>query len=232
MRSLLASTRLLCAADGRIVLTVDVGNRLRFDTSTSPEPLCCLLHGRNRSADRFIPSRHCSFVAALDFSWHKRQYNLRNRAHVLDRTADHDTARSGGRRDRGDRRPTRKVVTRARESRQCHPGDPDILIVMDTGYDVTRLARVLADLPVEPVGRLRPDPVILRDTAPLHSARRAASQARRRPQLRRTARRPTAPGWPPLPRTPPLIHGTLSRLKDKGLPEQPEASGRPPPVTP
>jgi hypothetical protein len=31
-------------------------------------------------------------------------------------------------------------------------GDPDMLIVFDTGYDVTRLAWLLADLPVEVLG--------------------------------------------------------------------------------
>lgn len=36
-------------------------------------------------------------------------------------------------------------------------GDLDILIVMDAGYDVTRLAFVLADLPVEVPGRIRSD---------------------------------------------------------------------------
>src|SRR4029450_7240327 len=46
------------------------------------------------------------------------------------------------------------------------PGAPDIVIVADTGYDVTRLAYVLADLPVELVGRLRSDRVMLRDVGP------------------------------------------------------------------
>jgi hypothetical protein len=35
-----------------------------------------------------------------------------------------------------------------------HEGDPNVLIVMDSGYDVTRLAFVLADLPVDVLGRL------------------------------------------------------------------------------
>ena len=34
------------------------------------------------------------------------------------------------------------------------PGDPDILIVADTGYDTARLAWMLADLPVVLVGRI------------------------------------------------------------------------------
>jgi hypothetical protein len=39
-------------------------------------------------------------------------------------------------------------------------GDRKILIVMDAGYDPTRLAHVLSDLPVEIAGRLRSDRVL------------------------------------------------------------------------
>ncbi|GAA3060737.1 hypothetical protein GCM10010464_26490 [Pseudonocardia yunnanensis] len=41
-----------------------------------------------------------------------------------------------------------------------HDADPDILIVTDAGYDITRLAFVLADLPVELLGRIRSDRVL------------------------------------------------------------------------
>ncbi len=43
---------------------------------------------------------------------------------------------------------------------QWQHGDRDILVVMDAGHDVLRLARVLRDLPVELVGRLRSDRVL------------------------------------------------------------------------
>lgn len=45
----------------------------------------------------------------------------------------------------------------------CHrqPGDPNILIAAGAGYDVTRLAFVLADLPVEVAVRIRFDRVML-----------------------------------------------------------------------
>ncbi|WP_268249174.1 transposase [Nocardiopsis terrae] len=49
----------------------------------------------------------------------------------------------------------REVVNRLITAGYWCPGDPDILIVMDSGYDVTRLAFVLADLPVQLVGRIR-----------------------------------------------------------------------------
>ena len=106
----------------------------------------------------------------------------------------------------------RDVVDRLITAGQWQPGDPDIVIVADTGYDVTRLAYVLADLPVELVGRLRSRP----GAAPAQ----AAPAARRRPGARpSTARRSpwtkpahlarprstpaaptppaTAPRWPP-----------------------------------
>jgi hypothetical protein len=51
-------------------------------------------------------------------------------------------------------------VTRLIDAGQWHPGDPDILIVFDAGYDVTRLAHLLADLPVELLGRPRSDRVL------------------------------------------------------------------------
>ena len=54
----------------------------------------------------------------------------------------------------------REVVSRLIAAGQWRPGDPEILIVADAGYDVTRLAFVLADLPVVLLGRLRSDRVL------------------------------------------------------------------------
>jgi hypothetical protein len=54
----------------------------------------------------------------------------------------------------------RGVVERLITAGQWKPGDPDITIVTDAGYDVTRLAWVLRDLPVELVGRIRSDRVM------------------------------------------------------------------------
>jgi hypothetical protein len=53
----------------------------------------------------------------------------------------------------------RDVVTRLAEAGHWSEGDPGIL-VFDAGYDVTRLAYLLADLPVELLGRLRSDRVL------------------------------------------------------------------------
>ena len=51
----------------------------------------------------------------------------------------------------------RDVVERLREAGHWREGDLDILIVFDAGYDVTRLAFLLADLPVQLLGRVRSD---------------------------------------------------------------------------
>jgi len=54
----------------------------------------------------------------------------------------------------------REVVGRLAAAGRWRPGDEDILVVFDAGYDVTRLAWLLADLPVELCGRLRSDRVL------------------------------------------------------------------------
>jgi hypothetical protein len=54
----------------------------------------------------------------------------------------------------------REVITRLIEAGHWREGDPAILVVFDAGYDVTRLAWLLADLPVELLGRLRSDRVM------------------------------------------------------------------------
>lgn len=130
--------------------------------------------GRGRSADQFIPGWPYSFVAALETgrtTW----------------TAVLDAIRLGPADDATAVTATQlcEVVTRLAHAGQWRPGGADILVVMDTGYDVTRLAHVLADLPVELVGpaALGPRHAPGCRTASLHPSWRAAPQARRRPHL-------------------------------------------------
>jgi hypothetical protein len=142
--------------DGRIVLTVDVSPWLRSDAACSPERLFCLVHGRNgRSSDHVVPGWPYSFVAALTpdrTSW----------TQVLDAVrlgpADDAAAVTADQ--------LRAVVERLVAAGQWQCGDRHILVVMDAGYDVIRLAWVLRDLPVELVGRIRGDRVMRLPKAP------------------------------------------------------------------
>ncbi len=54
----------------------------------------------------------------------------------------------------------RQVAERIIAAGHWRDGDPDILVVFDAGYDLTRLAWLLAGLPVEVLGRLRSDRVM------------------------------------------------------------------------
>jgi hypothetical protein len=56
----------------------------------------------------------------------------------------------------------RDVVDRLITAGHWRPGDPDILLVADAGYDGPRLAHVLADLPVTVLVRMRSDRVLRR----------------------------------------------------------------------
>lgn len=134
---------------GRIVLAVDVSPWLRPDAVTSSDRLFCHVHGRAKGTAQMIPGWPYSFVAALETgrtSW----------TAVLDAVrlgrADDATAVTA--------EQLRAVVERLVTAGHWQPGDPNIVIVADTGYDIARLAYVLADLPVELVGRLRSDRVL------------------------------------------------------------------------
>lgn len=56
----------------------------------------------------------------------------------------------------------RRVVAGLIEGGQWEPGDPDVLVVFDAGYDAPHMAYLLADLPVEVLGRMRTDRVMRR----------------------------------------------------------------------
>ena len=110
--------------------------------------------------------------------------------------------------DRGDRRPAAGPGRAAADGRAHHDGDPDILVVLDAGYDVHRLAFLLADLPVQLLGRLRADRVPCsrpRRDAPAEAAPATARNGvRPRAPRDRPPRRCRPPPAPPAtaPRTP------------------------------
>ena len=160
LRQALTSLPLPRAADGRIVLAVDVSPWLRSDAPTSADRLFCHVYGRGRGQSQRIPGWPYSFVAALEpgrTSW----------------TAVLDVLRLGPNDDQTvvTAAQLRDLVGRLRTAGQHHDGDPDILVVLDAGYDVHRLAFLLADLPMQLLGRLRADRVLCLPAPPRRPGR-------------------------------------------------------------
>jgi hypothetical protein len=149
LRRSLAGLPLPRAADGRLMLAVDVSNWLRPDAATSPERLFCHVYGRGKGQAQMIPGWPYSVVAALEpgrTSW----------------TAVLDAVRVGPGDDETEvtAAQVRGVAERLIEAGHWRDGDPDILVVFDAGYDITRLAFLLTGLPVQLLGRLRCDRVL------------------------------------------------------------------------
>jgi len=64
----------------------------------------------------------------------------------------------------------RQVVHRLITAGQWQPCDPNVLVVFDAGYDLARLAFLLADMPVEVLGRVRSGRVCLSPPSARHPA--------------------------------------------------------------
>lgn len=155
LRTALTKVPLPRAADGRLVLAVDITCWLRPEAHTSPERVLCHTYGRGKGQAIMIPGWPYSVVAALEpgrSSW----------------TAPLDVQRLAP----GDDAATvtanqlRQLVDRLVAAGQCKTGDPDILIVADAGYDGPRLAWLLRDLPVQVLTRMRSDRVLRRQPPP------------------------------------------------------------------
>jgi hypothetical protein len=149
LRRSLASLPLPRAADGRLMLAVDVSNWLRPGAATSPGRLFCHVYGRGKGQAQMIPGWPYSVIAALEpgrTSW----------------TAVLDAVRLGPDDDVAEvtAAQVRDVITRLIGAGHWHAGDPAILVIFDAGYDVTRLSFLLSDLPVQLLGRLRSDRVM------------------------------------------------------------------------
>jgi hypothetical protein len=129
--------------DGRIRLGADVSSWLRPDAETSPDRLSCRTYARGKGNAQMIPGWPYSWVAALEpgrTSW------------VLPL----DVVRLGPADDATEITATqlRDVTERLIAAGHWRQGDPDILVVSGAGYDLTRLAWLLEDLPAEITGRL------------------------------------------------------------------------------
>lgn len=155
LRVAVASVPLPRAADGRIVLAVDVTCWLRPEAHTSPQRILCHTYGRGKDQHIGVPGWPYSFVVALESgrnSW----------------TAPLDAVRLAPGADLAAVTATqlRGVVSRLIEAGHWSPGDPAMWVVMDAGYDPARLAWLLRDLPVRVLARLRSDRVLRRQPPP------------------------------------------------------------------
>jgi len=145
---------------------VDVSSWLRPDAAASPERLFCHCYARGKGNAQMIPGWPYSVVAALGpgrTSW----------------TLPLDAVRPGPAGDATEvtAAQVRGVAERIIAAGHWRPGDPDIVVVFDAGYDLARLAWLLRDLPVEVMGRLRSDRVMY-FPAPPRPANRARTAGR------------------------------------------------------
>jgi hypothetical protein len=155
--------------DARIRLACDVSNWLRPDAGTSPERLFCHTYARGQGNAQMIPGWPYSWVVALEPG--RTSWTLPLDAVRLS-PADDATAVTAVQ--------VRGVITRLIAAGHWKPGDPEIIVVLDAGYDLTRLAWLLADLPADVTGRLRSDRVMYFPAPPLPA--RPASTGGRRPR--------------------------------------------------
>src|SRR6476659_7783511 len=136
LRRSLAGLPLPRAADGRLMLAVDVSSWLRPEAATSPDRLFCHVYGRGKGQAQMIPGWPYSVIAALEpgrTSW----------------TAVLDAVRLGPDDDQiaVTAAQVRDVITRLIAAGHWRDGDAPILVIFDAGYDPMRLAYRLADLP-------------------------------------------------------------------------------------
>src|SRR5438477_448739 len=196
LRRVLAGLPLPRAADGRLVLAADVSCWLRPGAPTSPERLFCHVYGRAKGQAQMIPGWPYSVIAALEpgrTSW----------------TAVLDAVRLGPDDDETEvtAAQVRDVIARLVAAGHWREGDPAILVVFDAGYDVTRLAWVLADLPTWPAPQVTTSTLTSR-----YGTAVAAAWDRVHPRLTHRA------AWLDHDGPLPVIEGTLIRLQVDYLP--------------
>jgi hypothetical protein len=130
---------------------VDITSWLRPEAHTSPQRILCHTYGRGKDTHIMVPGWPYSVVVALETG--RSSWTAPLDAVRLAPGADAASVTAGQIRD---------VVDRLITAGQWRPGDPDILLVADAGYDGPRLAHVLADLPITVLVRMRSDRVLRR----------------------------------------------------------------------
>ncbi|RLK09533.1 DDE superfamily endonuclease [Micromonospora sp. M71_S20] len=155
LRTALAVVPLPRAADGRLVLAVGITCWLRPDARTSPQRVLCHTYGRGKDQTIMVPGWPYSMVVALESgrsSWTAPLDAVRLAP------GDDAAAVTAGQ--------VRDIVQRLVAAGQWRPGDLDILVVADAGYDAPRPAFLLRDLPVQVLARMRSDRVLRRAVPP------------------------------------------------------------------
>jgi hypothetical protein len=148
LRWVLAGLDLPRGGDGQLRLAVDVTPWPRPDAECSPQRCHCHRPCRCDGVRQTIPGWPYSIVAALESgrsSW----------------TAPLDAVRLAPGDDATEvtAAQIRDLLARLRQAGQLAEGDPEVLVVLDAGYDVIRLAFLLAGLPVRLLARIRSDRV-------------------------------------------------------------------------
>lgn len=153
LRRALAGVPLPRAADGRIVPAADVSPWLRPDANTCPDRSFCHTFGRGEAKHQMLSGWPYSILAALETG--RTSWTAVLDAVRLESGADVAAVTTV---------QIRELVERLIAAEQWKPGDPEILVVLDAGYDAPRIAHLLHDLPVEILGRLRSDRAMRRPT--------------------------------------------------------------------
>ncbi len=148
LRRALAGLPLPRGTDGQIRLAVDVTPWPRPDAECSPQRAHAHRPCRCDGVRQTIPGWPYSIVAALESGRSSWTLPLDAVRLVPGQDATEVTATQ-----------IREVFGRLQAAGQWCQADPPVLVVLDAGYDVIRLAFLLADLPIRLLGRVRSDRV-------------------------------------------------------------------------
>ncbi|AJC53580.1 NF041680 family putative transposase [Streptomyces sp. 769] len=149
LRWTLAGLRLPRGTDRQISIALDVTPWPRPDAECSPDRLHCHRPCRCDGVRQTIPGWPYQVAAGLGggrTSW----------------TGVLDAVRLGPTDDATEvtAAQIRDLLDRLRQAGQWREGDPEVLFVLDSGYDIVRLTWLLREVPVRLLGRIRADRVM------------------------------------------------------------------------